>query len=68
MQHWREQLLALLFLVGTLIPFLILPRSSAGILIQVELVPIGWALAFAVWVGVVWVACWFHDRRQRDDA
>ena len=61
MRHWPEHLLAFLFLVGTLVPLLVIPRS-AGLLVQFGLVPVGWIVAFALWAGVVWVTCWLYDR------
>jgi hypothetical protein len=67
MRHWPEQLLALLLLCGTLAPFLAFPRS-VGVLVPLGLVPVAWAVAFALWAGVVWVACWLYDRRSRGSA
>ena len=62
MSHWPENLLAGHFLASTLTPFLIRPEGILAYVVVVILSLIG---AFALWVAIIWVACWFHDRNKK---
>jgi hypothetical protein len=57
--HWPENLLAVLFLLGT---FLVMFCGSLSLPLRLLLVPVGWLLAFGVWVGVIWVVGKIHDK------
>ena len=62
MRHWPENLLAVLLLAASWGTALFAP---GGLLVKLGLILASWVAAFAAWVGVVWVACWLHDRREK---
>lgn len=57
-RHLPENLLAVLFLTVTVVTMYCRPVTVP---VRLLLVPVGWVLAFCVWVGIIWVACKFHD-------
>jgi hypothetical protein len=57
LDHWPEFVLMALFMVGGT-GALFLPVSFW---LRIVLIPVGWALGFAAWAGIVVVACWIYS-------
>jgi hypothetical protein len=60
MKNWPEHMLAVLFWLGAIIPFFLVPRDW-GLLSRLVLIPVNCLLAFLLWLGVIRIFCKRYD-------
>ena len=62
MDHWPEIGFVVFVGIGGGLPALIIRR---GFVVGVLLIPIGFVVGLVAWAGILAIACWLHDRKQR---